>query len=64
VLDNFSIVRVLPDTQDVSGTTWAHVIANIAGNQVEGWIVQLYLDVATPVPNWQPSATVPGNPTP
>jgi hypothetical protein len=28
VLDNFSIVQVLPDTQDVSGTTWAHVIVN------------------------------------
>lgn len=64
VLDNFSIVRVQPDTQDVSGTTWAHVVANVAGNQVEGWIVQLYLDVATPVPNWQPSATAPSNPTP
>ncbi len=57
VLDNFSIVQVLPETQDVSGTTWAHVIANVAGNQLDGWVVQLYLDVATPVPNWQPSDT-------
>ncbi len=57
ILDNFSIVQVLPETQDVSGTTWAHVIANVAGNQMDGWVVQLYLDVATPVPNWQPSAT-------
>ncbi len=57
VLDNFSIVQVLPETQNVSGTTWAHVIANVAGNRMDGWMVQLYLDVATPVPNWQPSAT-------
>ena len=64
VLDNFSIVQVLPDTQDVSGTTWAHVTANVAGNQISGWIVQLYLDVATPVPNWQPSLTATITPTP
>lgn len=57
VLDNFSIVQVLPDTQDVSGTTWAHVIAVQGGNRLTGWIVQLYLDVATPAPNWVPSAT-------
>lgn len=64
VLDNFSIVQVLPETQDVSGTTWAHVIANVGGNPVNGWIVQLYLDVATPIPNWQPSATATITPTP
>jgi hypothetical protein len=64
VLDNYSIVQVLPDTQDVSGTTWAHVTANVAGNQIDGWIVQLYLDVATPVPNWLPSLTATITPTP
>jgi uncharacterized membrane protein len=64
VLDNFSIVQVLPDTQEVSGTTWAHVIAMQNGNQLNGWIVQLYLDVATPAPNWVPSATAPSTPTP
>lgn len=57
VLDNFSVVQVLPDTQDISGYTWAHVIASPNGNQLEGWVVQLYLDVATPPPDWEPSAT-------
>ncbi len=57
ILDNFTIVQILPDTQDVNGTTWAHVIAMQNGNQLTGWMVQLYLDVATPVPNWVPSAT-------
>jgi hypothetical protein len=57
VLDNYSIVQVLPETQDVAGTTWAHVIAVQGGNRLTGWIVQLYLDVATPAPNWVPSAT-------
>ncbi len=57
VLDNFSIVEVLPDTMDVNQTIWAHVIANQNGNLREGWIVQLYLEFATPVPDWQPSPT-------
>lgn len=64
VLDNYSIVQVLPETQDVSGTTWAHVVASVAGNPLDGWVVQLYLEVATPVPNWQPSATTALTPTP
>ncbi len=64
VLDNFSIVQVLPETQDVAGTTWAHVVANQAGNPLTGWIVQLYLDVATPAPNWVPSGTPPVTSTP
>ena len=64
ILDNYSIVQVLPDTQDISGTTWAHVYATQNGNQIEGWMVQLYLDVATPAPNWVPSATASLSPTP
>ncbi len=64
VLDNYSIVQVLPDTQDVSGTTWAHVIASQNGVQLEGWMVQLYLDVATPAPNWLPSPIASLTPTP
>jgi hypothetical protein len=65
VLDNYSIVQVLPDTQDLSGTTWAHVVTIVNGNQLDGWVVQLYLDVATPVPNWSPSLTpAAASPTP
>lgn len=64
VLDNFSIVQVLPDTQEVSGYSWTHVIATVNGNRLEGWILQLVLEVATPVPNWQPSATPAFTPTP
>jgi hypothetical protein len=56
-LDNYSVVQVLPDTQEINGVTWAHVIAIKNGLQLEGWILQIVLDVATPAPNWQPSAT-------
>ena len=56
-LDNYTFVQVLPDTQQLSGWTWAHVTAVKNGVQSEGWVIQLALQVATPAPNWQPSAT-------
>lgn len=56
-LDDFSIVQVLPETQDVAGYTWAHVIASQNGIQLKGWVVQVYLEIATPAPNWVPSST-------
>ena len=56
-LDDGSIVQVLPDTQDASNYTWAHVIANQNGIRLTGWIVQLYLELATPAPDLQPSST-------
>jgi hypothetical protein len=57
-LDNGSIVEVLPDVQELSGTPWAHVIAVRNGVRMEGWILQSVLITATPVADWQPSATV------
>ena len=56
-LDNGSIVQVLPDVMELSNTPWAHVIAIKNGKQLEGWILQSVLSTATPIPNWQPSAT-------
>ena len=56
-LDNGSIVEVQPDTQDVNGVIWAHVIANRSNQRYDGWVLQSVLDIATPVPNWNPSST-------
>ncbi len=56
-LDNNSIVEVRPETQIVDGVTWAHIIAIKGNQQLDGWILQSVLVVATPVPNWQPSDT-------
>jgi hypothetical protein len=56
-LDDFSIVEILPDTQDVSGYTWAHVIATQNGLRLNGWVAQAYLEVQTPIPNWTPTDT-------
>lgn len=56
-LDNFTYVEILPETQQVSGYTWVHVIALQNGERREGWIVQLYLETATPAPVLEPLAT-------
>jgi hypothetical protein len=56
-LENYAIVEVFSDVQEVNGVTWAHVTAVKNGIRLEGWVLQSVLDVATPVPNWQPSAT-------
>ena len=56
-LDNGSLVEVLPDVQELSGVMWAHVIATKNGRKLEGWILQSVLTTATPVPNWEPTAT-------
>jgi hypothetical protein len=59
-LDNGSIVEVLPEVEELSNTPWAHVIATRNGVRLEGWILQSVLVTATPLANWQPSATVTG----
>ena len=57
-LDNGTLVEVLPDIQEITGVTWAHVVATKNGIRLEGWILQSTLVTATPVVNWQPSVTV------
>jgi len=52
-----ALVEVLPDVQELSGVMWAHVIATKNGRKLEGWILQSVLTTATPVPNWEPTAT-------
>jgi hypothetical protein len=56
-LDNGTIVEVQPDTQDVSGVIWAHVIAIRSNQRYEGWILQSVLVMPTPAPIWNPSST-------
>jgi len=58
VLDNGTLVEVMSDIEEVTGVTWAHVVATKNGIRIEGWILQSVLVTATPIVNWQPSATV------
>lgn len=48
-LNNGSLVIVLPDTATFSGVLWAHI--RMEDNR-EGWIVQNFLQTATPKPGW------------
>jgi hypothetical protein len=56
-LDNGTIVEVQPDTQDVNGVIWAHVIANRSNQRYDGWVLQSVLDLAAPAPIGSPSST-------
>lgn len=65
ILPNGWMVTIIPDDlQDVNGVIWVHVVANINDNRVDGWIIQSLLAIATPIPDWQPSATLPATSTP
>jgi hypothetical protein len=46
---NGQVVQVLPDTQTVGSTVWAHIILE---DGREGWIARHLLMTATPVPGW------------
>ena len=61
-LDNGVIVEVLGETQEISGVTWIKIAAIKNGLRMEGWVIQTVLMTATPVVNWQPTATF--TPTP
>jgi uncharacterized membrane protein len=63
-LDNFSYVQVLPDTQDVDGYTWVHVIASVNGVPIKGWMVKSLLAFPTPARTLVPAASPTASPTP
>lgn len=57
-LSNGSTVTVIPnDIQEINNVVWVHVFTIVNDERVEGWVLQSLLVTATPVPNWQPSAT-------
>jgi len=64
-LGNGSTVTIIPDElQEVNNVVWVHVFAIVNDVRVEGWMIQAVLVTATPVPDWQPSATSPATSTP
>lgn len=64
-LGNGSTVTIIPDDiQEVNNIVWVHVFAIVNEVRVEGWMIQAVLVTATPVPDWQPSATSPATSTP
>ena len=64
-LTNGSTVTIIPnDFQEVNNVVWVHVFAIVNDVRIEGWMIQSVLVTATPVPDWQPSATSPATSTP
>ena len=57
-LGNGATVTIVPnDFQEVNTVIWVHVIALVNDIRIEGWMIQSVLVTATPVADWQPSAT-------
>jgi len=57
-LGNGSTVTIVPDDlQDVNNVVWVHVYTTVNDVRVEGWMIQAVLVTATPIANWEPSAT-------
>jgi uncharacterized membrane protein len=57
-LGNGATVTIVPnDFQEVNKVIWVHVIALVNNVRIEGWMIQSVLVTATPVADWQPSAT-------
>jgi hypothetical protein len=64
-LGNGASVTIIPDDlQNLNNVVWVHVFAVINDERVEGWMIQAVLVTATPIPDWQPSATLPATSTP
>jgi hypothetical protein len=57
-LGNGATVTIIPnDFQEFNRVTWVHVFVVIDGERIEGWMLQSVLQTATPIADWQPSAT-------
>ncbi len=58
-LQNGILVQVLPDVKEIERVVWVRIIALIGeGRNIEGWVVQNALSIATPaVPTYQPTST-------
>jgi hypothetical protein len=56
-LDNGTLVEIYPDFRQVNGVAWIHVLVTRNGQRVEGWLLESVVSYATPVPNFEPSAT-------
>lgn len=49
-LANGTLVQILPDSREVEGYFWVHVI--VVSNELEGWVLQSLLSISTPEPQW------------
>ena len=57
-LNNGFIIEVLGETEERMGVIWAKIAVERNGERLEGWIIQSLLMTATPVVNWEATATL------
>ncbi len=57
-LSNGFIIEVLGETEERMGVIWAKIAVERNGERLEGWIIQSLLMTATPVVNWEATATL------
>ncbi len=63
-LNNGTVVEVYPQFQVIGGITWIHVIVNLNGERLEGWMLESTINYATPEPNFGTPSNVTITPTP
>ena len=57
-LSNGFIVEILGETEEHMDTIWVKIAVKRNGERLEGWIIQSLLVTATPVVNWEATATL------
>jgi hypothetical protein len=54
---NGTIVETFSEFQLVNNVTWVKVFAQVNGQKIEGWLLESVISYATPVPNFDVTAT-------
>jgi len=57
-LSNGFIVEILGETEEHMDTIWVKIAVKRNGERLEGWIIQSLLVTATPIVNWEATATL------
>jgi len=57
-LSNGFIVEILGETEEHMDTIWVKIAVERNGERLEGWIIQSLLVTATPIVNWEATATL------
>jgi hypothetical protein len=61
---NGTIIETYSEFSIVDNVTWVKVYATLNGQKIEGWLLESVVSYATPVPNFEVSATPTFTPTP
>ena len=54
---NGTIIETTSEFAEVNTITWVKVVATVNGQRIEGWLLESVIAYATPVPNFEASAT-------